>query len=255
MRLGFESPCRPLPAPARPRAYGASPSQSPGQQYRLIPAGTLLYAQGDECPGIHTVIEGWVFLHHILEDGRRQILDFLLPGDACGIAATEDGEATHSAEALSDTTVAVFPRAQLASALARDPEYAASVVLRAAGALSSAYETLTDAGRRTALEAVAHLLLRLDRRARAAVECPESEAISFPLTQEHIGDALGLTAVHVCRTLRALREERAAVVSRGQLRILDRRRLADIAGIGLVPGLASHRLDGRIAAGSRHGRA
>ena len=178
------------------------------------------------------------FLHHILEDGRRQILDFMLPGDICGELAPRAEEGSHTAEALSDVTVAVLPRAQLATMFARDPAYGVAFLTRMAGSLSSAYVSLIDSGRRTAIEAVAHLVLRLDERVRALGGERARSEIDFPLTQEHIGDALGLTAVHVCRTLRVLRENQIVRIARMRLSIGDRRRLAAIAGIEADEGLA-----------------
>ncbi len=224
--LALEPPCKPLMA-AVPSRDGMQPA---APQYRLIPAGGILYAQGETCEDIFTVIEGWVFLHHILEDGRRQVLDFLLPGDFCGgLAASEDG-ASHTAEALTEVTVAVLPRSRLPAMFASNPGYGEAFMTRMVGALLCAYDALTDAGRRTAIEAVAHLLLRLDARIRATEDDPRRAEIDFPLTQEHIGDALGLTAVHVCRTLRVLREQGIATLSRMRLRIEDRQHLMEIAG-------------------------
>ena len=238
MKLDTQYPCRPLAPAASPRlgkpvvvSLHRDAAPLPAPQYRLIPAGSELYAQGEVNDEVFTIIEGWVFLHHILEDGRRQILDFMLPGDICGELAPRAEEASHTAEALSDVTVAVLPRAQLATMFTRDPAYGMAFVTRMAGSLNSAYDSLIDSGRRTAIEAVAHLLLRLDERVRALGDGPDQPEIDFPLTQEHMGDALGLTAVHVCRTLRVLREKKIVRIARMRLRVDDRRRLAAIAGM------------------------
>ena len=221
----FEAPCVPLQI-ADSLRDGARPA---APQYRLVPAGGMLYAQGERNEAVFTVVEGWVFLHHILGDGRRQILDFLLPGDFCGALSGAAAGAAHAAEALTEAAVAVLPRSALPAMFANEPGYGEAFVARMAGALRCAHDSLVDAGRRSAIEAVAHLLLRLDARVRAAADEPGRAEIDFPLTQEHIGDALGLTAVHVCRTLRVLRERKIATLARMRLRIDDRTRLAETA--------------------------
>lgn len=208
----------------------ASVIEEIASQYRTIPAGTDIYSEGEASDDLYMVVEGWVFQHQILEDGRRQILDFALPGSLLGFQPDRGAEMTHAAEALTRATVAVIPRDRLGEFLSRDPELGLRVISAAAGALNTAYESLTDVGRRTAREAVAHLLLRLFSRICAAGPQVAGTAISFPLTQEHIGDALGLTAVHVCRTLRCLREKGVVQLTNGKLSVLDPGALAEIAG-------------------------
>lgn len=198
--------------------------------HRSIAAGREIYAEGEPSDDLYIVTEGWAFQHQILEDGRRQILDFALPGTWLGFQPQPGMEMPHTAESLTDTTVAVIPRERLGEIFAREPEFALRFVSAAAGALNYAYESLTDVGRRTAREAVAHLLLRLFCRASALCPCDGAAQVEFPLTQEHIGDALGLTAVHVCRTLRALREEGVVNLCKARLAILDPQQLGEIAG-------------------------
>lgn len=208
----------------------ASVIEGIASQYRTIPAGTDIYSEGEESDDLYMVIDGWVFQHQILEDGRRQILDFALPGSLLGFQPDRGAEMTHAAEALTTATVAVIPRDRLGEFLSRDPEFGLRVISAAAGALNTAYESLTDVGRRTAREAVAHLLLRLFSRICALTPQVAGTAIKFPLTQEHIGDALGLTAVHVCRTMRCLREKGVVELHNGRLSVMDPKALADIAG-------------------------
>ncbi len=198
--------------------------------HRNVLAGQEIYAEGEPCDDLYIVTDGWVFQHQILEDGRRQILDFALPGALLGFQSDSRGEMPHTAEALTAVTVAVIPRDRLGEMFAREPQFAIRVVSAAAGALNTAYESLTDVGRRTAREAVAHLLLRQFTRICARHPQTAGAPIPFPLTQEHIGDALGLTAVHVCRTLRALREENVLRLCGGSLTVIDPEALAEIVG-------------------------
>ena len=190
-------------------------------QYRFFAGGSELIAQDEPHEDIYTLVSGWISLEHILEDGRRQILDFLLPGDICGLTPLSGGPAPHTAEALTDVTVIALRRTQFTALLAADAEYATAVVGRLSDTISGAYESLVDMGRRSAMEAVGHLLLRLDRRIREASGAAPGTAVDFPPTQEQLGDALGLSAAHVCRTLRVLRERRVLSLGRHTLQIHD----------------------------------
>lgn len=199
-------------------------------EQRAIPAGHEIYAEGEKAGDFYVVLEGWAILYQILEDGRRQILDFALPGSILGLVASCEAEMKHTAESLTDLKVAVVPRRRLGELIARDPTVAMRLVETMAGVLESAYESLTDAGRRTAREAVAHLLLRLARRVIASRPRLAGAVLELPLTLEHIGDAVGLTAVHVCRTLRGLREDGVVTYCKGRLRIANAARLSAAAG-------------------------
>ncbi len=202
-----------------------------------VPAGMELYAEGEQCGNLYIVTSGWIILHQILEDGRRQILDFALPGTLLGLQPDAGNEMPHTAEALTDAEVAVIPLNRLVESLRGNADIAWRFIAATAGALNVAYDSLTDVGRRTAREAVAHLLLRLFTRVQAQGGGLDDATIRFPLTQEHIGDALGLTAVHVCRTLKSLREDRIMQAGFGILTVLDPEELAEIAGanIGSIP--------------------
>ena len=204
-------------------------------RYRSFAAGTELFAQDEPNDDVFTVIDGWVSLSHILEDGRRQILDFLLPGDICGFTPPAGGHAPYTAEALTDVTAATVPREQFESRLAVDAAYAREIVGRLSDSISSSHDSLVDIGRRTAIEAVANLLFRLDRRIRGISGAAPGTTVDFPLTQEQLGDALGLSAPHVCRTLRVLRERGILSLRRHRLRIDDPAALGGTVAAGRLP--------------------
>ena len=197
---------------------------------RFVPAGTELFGEGETSDYLYVVLDGWLFMHRILEDGRRQILDFTLPGSVLGYRAHPSTPFTFTAEAITNSEVALIPISRVSELLRGGSDCAMTLLDAANDALLGAFDTLTDVGRRTAREAVAHFLLRMDRRIRRATTTNDDEPIPFPLTQEHIGDALGLTSVHVCRTLRALRADGLIEIGRGRLTVEDRESLADEAG-------------------------
>ena len=191
------------------------------QRYRSFVAGTELFAQDEPNDDVFTVIDGWVSLSHILEDGRRQILNFLLAGDICGFTPLAGGQAPHTAEALTDVTAVIVPREQFESRLAVDAGYAREIIGNLSESISVSHDSLVDIGRRTAIEALANLLFRLDRRIRRTSGATPGTTVDFPLTQEQLGDALGLSAPHVCRTLRVLRESGILSLRRHRLQIHD----------------------------------
>ena len=236
------APATILPKPDRDDGGGPgsatarlAPAPLAAPRYRFFAAGSELFVQDQPDPDVFVVIEGWIALHHILEDGRRQILAFLLPGDLCGVAPLAGGPASHTAEALTDVTATAVPRARFASMLAADAGGTGAAVARLADALSAAYDSLVDTGRRGAAEAVAHLLLRLDRRIREAGGAAPGAPVEFPPTQEQIADALGLSAAHVCRTLRVFRERGILSLGRHRLQIHDPPALRRIAGLDGLP--------------------
>lgn len=219
-----EPPCRAASQP------GAALHTRLANGHRFVPAGAELYSEGDEGGNLYVVIEGWMMQYQILSDGRRQILDFALPGTVLGFVSPSDPTLTHSSESLTGATVTVIPRHRLRDLCRSDPDFSDHLISGAAESLNLAFESITDIGRRSAREAVAHLLLRLHARIRA--QCPRGTetSVMIPLTQEHIGDALGLTAVHVCRTLGKLRQDGILSLSNGMLVVLDLDGLREISG-------------------------
>lgn len=198
---------------------------------RIVAAGTELFAEGETSDSLFVVLSGWLFLHRILEDGRRQILDFALPGAVLGYHADPDKPFKFSAEAITNAEVAAIPISCVGDLLSRGSSCAMILLEAANESLLGAFDTLTDVGRRTAREAIAHFLLRMSRRIRALARTNAEDAVSFPLRQEHIGDALGLTSVHVCRTLGKLRNDGLVEIGQGRLRIRDEDALASDASV------------------------
>ena len=197
---------------------------------RAIAEGSDFLHQGEPVTELHTLLEGWAFLYRLLEDGRRQITRVLLPGDFIGFQADLDAPADRAAQALTACRTCVFPRQRVMAMIRENPELAIRLTWAMARDEARMEEWLTSIGRRSALERIALFLLELYYRVRLRDPEPLGSEIPLPLTQEHIGDALGLTSVHVNRTLRELREAALLVVSRRTLRILDPDGLARAAG-------------------------
>lgn len=199
--------------------------------FRTLRAGESLYFQGDEARNIYLLHDGWAFRHQSLEDGRRQILDFGLPGAVFGFPGS--GTLTHSVEALTHCTFSVFSRDKMFDLLTRVPALGLRFMEIMASAEARAFEHLTSVGRRTARERVANLLMELLLRARRATPAGGSARMTLPLMQPHIADALGLASETVCRTLAAMRKDGILVLRAQKLDVLDMTRLAGEAGIDI----------------------
>jgi len=132
------------------------------QQVRTLKAGESLFLQGDELRSICVMREGWAFRYQCLEDGRRQIVDFLLPGDIIGIGASSLMQ--YGVEALSSCTWSTMSRESFLAKLSQEPALGMKLVNMLSAGQVRAFEQITSVGRRTARERVAHLLLDLAKR-------------------------------------------------------------------------------------------
>jgi CRP/FNR family transcriptional regulator, anaerobic regulatory protein len=196
-------------------------------------AGSHLFLRGEPLMYAYTLYSGWAFLYETVPDGSRQILRFLLPGDFFGVQPEMgSGVRLHSAQALTDVSLCIFPYGDLTSMFRDYIELGIRLIWMTARDEAMAYQHLASLGRRSARERIAHLLLELFYRVCARL--PEGalpvESIELPVTQVLIADACGLTQVHVSRTLKGMHQEGLVECKGGRLRIPDRERLGRIAG-------------------------
>ena len=198
---------------------------------RRLRAGQDLFGLGEPCEAIYSLVDGWMFRYTLLEDGRRQILDFVMPGAMLGFHSAQGAMTTFGIEALTDATLCVIPHKAIEPLSRQHPEIALRLAWLIARDRSMAFDHLTSIGRHSARERVAHLLLELFIRSRSQWPDMRTEELRLPLTQEHIGDATGLTFVHVSRVLRELRQDGIVEFHYRRLRILDPDKLIDVAGI------------------------
>ena len=198
---------------------------------RAVKAGCDLFRVGETGEAIYSLVNGWVALYNLLEDGRKQILQFALPGAVLAFVPMRGAVMNYSAQALTDAVVGIIPHKNLGRLSKDCPD----IGMRLAGLISRdrglAYDHLSSIGRHSARERVAYLLLELFVRSRMRWPGHRTEEMDLPLTQEDIGDATGLTGVHVNRVLRNLHKEGIAEFHYRRLRILNPDKLVDVAGI------------------------
>jgi CRP/FNR family nitrogen fixation transcriptional regulator len=174
-----------------------------------------IYGEAEEAEFVYKVVSGAVRTYKVLDDGRRQIGAFHLPGDLFGF---ESGVAHRlTAEAVTDTTALVFKRRTLEHLATRNIEVARQLWSLTARNLDHAEEHMLLLGRKTATERVAAFILEMDRRMQS------TGAISLPMTRRDIADYLGLTLETVSRTISQLQAEGTVELSTArQIRVQRR---------------------------------
>ena len=191
-----------------------------------------IIAEGQADAPLYTLFSGWAFRFKTLSDGRRQILNFLLPGDFIGVQQKMGDASAHGVDALSDVVLCVFRRDALWELHRATPALGFSVTWLTAHEESVVDDTLLSVGRRSAEERIATLLIVLFKRVAALL--PDGEAargVPFPLTQQHIADGLGLSLVHTNKTLRKLARRGLHRIEDGRLQLLDVKALAKLADL------------------------
>lgn len=194
-----------------------------------VRAGTTLLLEGHNSAHLYTLLSGWAFRYKTLPDGRRQILNFVFPGDFIGLQASVLNEMQHSVEALSDMLLCVFPRDRLWSLYERHPGLGFDLTWLAAREEMMLDDHLLSVGRRTAIERIAYLMLHIFRRAED-VKMTRGSTLKLPLTQQHVSDILGMSLVHANKTLRRLSDRKLVRWRDKTLTILDRDGLVALAG-------------------------
>jgi len=198
-------------------------------QVREIAARHDIISEGVRPDHVHIMVEGWAARYKMVDDGSRQITAFLLPGDFCDLHVTILGDMDHGIVALTPAKVAFVPHQVMQDLPLGRPE-----LLRALWWATLVDEAvlrswIVNIGRRKSSERVAHLFCELQARLKL-VGLVSGDHFDLPLTQEIIADAVGLTPVHVNRTLQKLRELGLIVLRGGALTILDIDGLRDFAG-------------------------
>jgi CRP-like cAMP-binding protein len=204
--------------------FRAVPAARVGEVARLRTGVRLTRAGEAVRDSVFTLYAGWMFSWAPTADGRRQILDFHLPGDL-----VERHNDLPEVEALTDASFCVLSREKMCSFMEQEPGLALSYAEGLARDRARLRERLTSLGRRDAVARLAHLLLELHGRLMVRGGA-DPRGAALPLKQAHLADALGLSVEHANRALATLRKEGLASLQKGRLDILDRRRLEEVAG-------------------------
>lgn len=188
-----------------------------------------LIREGDEPGPMFVVLEGWACRYKILPSGTRQIMAFLMPGDACDLHIKLLAEMDHSIQTITTALVATVTRAEMQALMHDHPNVAAAMYSAQLVDEGIMRAWIVSMGRRSSIERVAHLICELYLRARS-IGLTSDEEFALPLSQLVLADALGMTAVHINRVFKELRLAGAMALKRGSVTILDPSKLIQIAG-------------------------
>ena len=186
--------------------------------------------QEGEAPGnVHLVLDGFACRYKILPNGRRQIMAFLIPGDFCDFHVAILGTMDHGIATLTRCTMVGIPRETIEDLTTHHPSISRALWWCTLVDEAILREWLVNMGQRPANQQTAHVLCELLVRLQAVGRATDNE-YDFPLTQEELGDALGLSVVHTNRSLQELRKDGLIILKGGTLTIPDVGRLKEFAG-------------------------
>ncbi|WP_170403708.1 Crp/Fnr family transcriptional regulator [Ruegeria lacuscaerulensis] len=196
---------------------------------RTFEAGRDLVHQGQSEQAAYILASGWVCSYKTQTDGSRQIVDFQIPGDFLGLRSVLLHTSDHSIEPIMEIQAIEVVVDDLLEAFAQTPRLATAILWAVSRDEAMVVEHLVNIGRRDAGERMAHFLLELGVRL-TQVGMANKTGYTCPLTQYHLADALGLSAVHVNRVLRQLREKGLVTFQSGQVVFDDYEGLVTLAG-------------------------
>jgi CRP-like cAMP-binding protein len=194
-----------------------------------VKRGQQLTHEGQTGHRVFVLQVGWACSYKLLPNGGRQIISFPIAGDIVGLRSVLLRTADHSFSALTDSVVNPVEGTHIMRCVTEFPRLGAALLWAASRDEAMVVEHLVNIGRRNAIERTAHFFMELAERLSLIGLGTEAE-FKCPLTQSVIADALGLTAIHVNRVLRQLRELKLLTLSKGKAYIHDLDGLRKLAG-------------------------
>lgn len=207
-------------------AHGADLSEDDIARLDQIAAGTVtvarrrdLISEGENPTHVHLIREGYACRYKVLEDGSRQIMAWLLPGDICDLHIAILGEMDHGIATLTQCDVAFVP-VETVYELTMSPQINRALWWNTLSDEAILREWLVNIGGRSATQRVAHLFCELLARLHM-VERATENAFHYPATQRDLADSLGMSVVQANRSLQALKDEGLIAQTGRTLRVLD----------------------------------
>jgi CRP-like cAMP-binding protein len=194
-----------------------------------VKRGKELVHEGQTGHIAYIVLAGWVCSFKLLPDGGRQIITFPLPGDCVGLRSVLLRTSDHSFSALTDAVVSGVEASRMMEIFNEYPRLGSAILWAASRDEAMVVEHLVSIGRRSAIQRTAHFFLELCERLRLVGLASETEFVC-PLNQYVLADALGLSAIHVNRVLRQLREANLLTLQSRKVVIHDLPGLKAMAG-------------------------
>lgn len=190
-------------------------------QIRRVKAGEIIYLECDSAQWVYQVVNGTIREFNIMEDGRRQVVDFYSTGEFFGLS--EDPSYSHSAEAIQDSIIRCYPMETYINIITNEPRLAKGLLSTVVQRLHRARERMILLGRMGALQKVASFLLNLLKSQG------NDNDLHLAMSRQDIADYLGLTIETVCRSFTQLKNEGVIVMnSARELHITNTSRLKAI---------------------------
>ena len=190
--------------------------------------GEVLIREGQTVDSLFVIESGWAIRFRMLEDGRRQIVNFMLPGDSFDMMSLTQAQSDHTVSASTPVTLRRIGAKRFLRAVEEQPQLSIALWWSAIQEESILRAQIVRIGRHSAIERVAHLILELNTRVNSVMQTQDS-FLPLPVPQSLFADALGLSIVHISRTLTALRSKNLISTPSGGIQILDREKLAKLA--------------------------
>lgn len=190
--------------------------------------GEDIITEGEVSNSVFIIESGWAMRYRILDDGRRQILNFMLPGDCFDLMSLTQAKSDHSVNAATEVEIRRIDTQHFVSAISHSAKLAMAFWWVAIQEEAILREQIIRVGRRSATERVGHIILELNRRLAFSMG-EETDFVSLPVPQALLADALGLSVVHISRTFSKLRSKGFIATSSDGIEILRRDELARLS--------------------------
>lgn len=239
LKVANPVPCRQCPLAGCTGLRPHQPEEVPYlEQFKIgevrVARGETVIEQDVTRGGLYTLLDGVMMRYRSLPDGRRQIVNFMFPGDLLGLQGAFGEPATHSVEALLPSRLCVFDHPRYRELIVAQPALGYDITWLAAKEETALEEHLVALGRRSARERVAYLAVWLVLRARGTCIADSHNQLDVTITQAQIADMLGLSLVHTNRTIKALERGGEVFWRTGSILIPDLEAAAALAHYDLT---------------------
>jgi CRP-like cAMP-binding protein len=196
----------------------------PTRRRQVMARSDVVSEGGDRPSELSVITEGFACRYKGLSDGRRQILAFLIPGDICDLRALLTGKMDHGVVAVNNNQIAVIRRQSIFDAIEKYPRIGLALWLDTMLDAALYRQWIIDNGRRTSYQRIAHLICEVGARLEVIGRLHGGN-YDLPVTQSHLADAMGLSLVHVNRTLKQLRDDGLLSFRGHEVTVVDWERL------------------------------
>jgi len=199
-----------------------------GVSAKIYKPHSVICRQGDTDDTVFILKSGWAILYRELLDGERQVIDTPLWGDIVGFHFV-DGPRFASLASITELAVYEISRKALVDTALSEGRFGNKLACALTRLNAILAEHLVNVGRRNAISRTAHFLLELEERL-SKVGLSDHGRYECPLAQHELADILGMTTVHVNRTLSELRKADLVSFKAGHVEVINRKKLVETAG-------------------------